>query len=240
MKKLSVIIPAYNEEHRIEKTLLAISEFLKKQTFEYEILVVLDGPKDSTAAVVGALVPKIPGLRLLDNKQNHGKGWVVRQGMLQATGDYRLFTDADNSTSIEQINNFWPFTEQGYDIVIGSIELPGAKINEHAQWYRRALGHWSKYLIRTVAGLWNVHDTQRGFKLFSAKAAEDIFSRAKIDRFAFDIEILVLGKYLGYKIKEVPVVWDNADGSTVSLQSYFEVFKDLFRIRMNLWSGKYK
>ena len=238
--KLSVIVPAYNEAERIEKSLLDISEFLKKQAFEYEVLVVVDGAKDNTAEVVKKLETVVPNLRLINNQVNHGKGWVVRQGMLEAKGEWRLFTDADNSTSIEQINTFWPFTTAGYDIVIGSIEVAGAQINENAQWYRRALGHWSKYLIRVVAGLWDIHDTQRGFKLFSAKAAEDIFSLAKIDRFAFDIEILALAKHLGYKIKEVPVIWNNAGGSTVSLSSYVEVFKDLIKIRLNLWSGKYK
>ncbi|MBI5530869.1 MAG: glycosyltransferase family 2 protein [Candidatus Doudnabacteria bacterium] len=240
MKKLSVIIPAYNEEHRIGSTLGAIHNYLSKQNYEYEIIVVIDGAKDKTAEVVSGMQSQIKNLTVLNNKQNHGKGWVVRQGMLQAVGEYRLFTDADNSTSIEQVEKFFPFMSQGYDIVIGSIEVEGAQINEHAQWYRRFLGHWSKLLIRVVAGVWQIHDTQRGFKLFTAKAAERIFFQAKIDRFGFDIEILAAAVKCGYKIKEVPVVWNNAGESTVSLKSYLEVFKDLLRVRWYLWTGKYK
>ncbi|MDE2311522.1 MAG: glycosyltransferase family 2 protein [Patescibacteria group bacterium] len=238
--KLSVIVPAYKEEHRIGPTLQAISDFLSKQSYQSEILVCIDGSPDKTNQVVAGFAGKIPDLKIFDNTENHGKGWVVRQGMLAATGDLRLFTDADNSTSIEQVAKFLPYAQEGYNVVIGSIEVAGAKINEHAQWYRRALGHWSKYLIRLVAGLWGVHDTQRGFKLFSAKAAQAVFSKAKIDRFGFDIEVLAMAKKKGFKIKEVPVVWNNAGESTVSLKSYLEVFKDLLRVRWYLWTGQYR
>lgn len=240
MTKLSVIIPAYNEASRIEKTLREVSGFLKNQSFEYEILVVNDGSKDGTALVVRELELSIPHLKLLENKENHGKGWVTKQGMLEAGGDIRLFMDADNSTTVDQVMPMLKWLKYDYDVVIGSIEVAGAKINEHAQWYRRALGHWSKYLIRIVAGLWNIHDTQRGFKLFSAKAAQDIFSRVTVERFGFDIEVLAIAKHLNYKIKEVPVIWNNPSGSTVSLSSYLEVLKDLIKIRLNLWTDKYK
>lgn len=239
MTKLSVVIPAYNEAKRIQKTLLSISEFLQKQSFTYEILVVNDGSKDNTAEVVKNLEPQIPNLKLIDNKINHGKGSVVKQGMLAAQGQYALFTDADNSTSIDQLNIFWPEVEKGYDIVIGSIELPGAVVNEHAQWYRRFVGHLVKYLIRLTVGLWDIKDTQRGFKLFSAKAAAEVFPRSVISRFGFDFEALAIAKSLGFKIKEVPVVWNNSDQSTVNLNSYFVTFGDLVKVRLNLWSGKY-
>ncbi len=158
---------------------------------------------------------------------------------MRATGDVRLFMDADNSTTIDEVMPMLPFLTQGFDVVIGSIEVAGAQIHEHAQWYRRALGHWSKYLIRFVAGLWDIHDTQRGFKLFSGIAAQKIFQSQAIERFGFDIEILALAKKFGFKIKEVPVIWNNPGGSTVSLKSYIEVFIDLLKIRWNLWSGKY-
>lgn len=240
MQKLSVVIPAYNEEHRITQTLQYTSDYLKKQAYSYEILVVVDGAKDKTAQVVKNLEGQMANLRAIDNKENHGKGHVVKQGMLEATGDVRIFMDADNSTTIDQIEKFLPFLSQGYDIVIGSIEIEGASINEHAQWYRRFLGHWSKYLIRAVAGLWNIHDTQRGFKVFTGKAAQDVFSKATIERFGFDIEILAVAQSLGYKIKEVPVVWNNSGESTVNLNSYIETLKDLFAVRLNLWTGKYR
>jgi len=240
-KKLSVIVPAYKEEQRIGKTLVEMDKYFQKQNYEYEILVVVDGSPDKTAGVVNGLIPQVKNLSLINNKENHGKGYVVRQGMLAASGEYRLFTDADNSTSIEQIENFLPLEEKSdFDIVIGSIELAGAKVNENAQWYRRFVGHVSKFLIRAGTGLWEIHDTQRGFKLFSAKAAKEVFSRATINRFGFDFEVLAIAKVLGYKIKEVPVVWNNAGGSTVSLSSYFATLKDLAIVRVNLITGKYK
>ena len=239
-KHLSVIIPAYNEENRVKGTLEAIYNYLSRQNYSWEVIVVSDGSKDRTVEVVSEFISNKPEISLIANTKNHGKGYVVRQGMFQAQGDYRLFTDADNSTSIEQIEKFWPYlTEEGYDIVIGSIEIPDAEIREKAQWYRRLLGRYSKYIIRLIAGLWSVHDTQRGFKLFTAKAAQNIFSRTKIDRFGFDIEVLALAKKMGYKIKEVPVVWDNPGDSKVSLKSYFEVLKDLFKIRYYLWFNAY-
>lgn len=236
-KHLSVIIPAYNEENRIKGTLEAVYNYLSRQNYLWEVIVVSDGSKDRTVEVVSEFISNKPEISLIANTKNHGKGYVVRQGMLQAGGQYRLFTDADNSTTVEQIEKFWPYLEENYDIIIGSIEISGAQINEQAQWYRRILGKYSKYIIRIVAGLWDIRDTQRGFKLFTAKAATNIFSRTKIDRFGFDIEVLALAKKIGYKIKEVPVVWDNPSGSKVNLKSYFEVLKDLFRIRWYLWTN---
>lgn len=240
-KHLSVIIPAYNEENRIKGTIGEIYNYLKRQNYTWEIIVVSDGSKDRTVEVVSEFISNKPEIRLIANTKNHGKGYAVRQGMLQGQADFRLFTDADNSTSFEQIEKFWPYlVDEDYDIVIGSIEVPGAKIHEGAQWYRRALGKYSKYIIRIIAGLWNIHDTQRGFKCFTAKSAQNIFSRTKIDRFGFDIEVLALAKKMGYKVKEVPVVWDNPPGSKVNLKSYFEVFKDLIKIRWYLFANNYK
>lgn len=238
-KHLSVIIPAYNEEDEIKSTLEAIYNYLSRQDYSWEALIVSDGSRDKTVEVATEFISNKPEFNLIANTKNHGKGYVVRQGMLQAQGDRRLFTDADNSTSIEQIENFWPYFDEGYDIVIGSIEVPGSKIYEHAQWYRRLLGKYSKYLIRMVAGLWSIHDTQRGFKCFTAKAAKDVFLLTKINRFGFDIEILALAKKLKFKIKEVPVIWNNPGGSSVHLSSYFQVLKDLVKIRFNLWFNAY-
>lgn len=240
-KYLSVIIPAYNEENRIKGTLEAVYNYLLRQDYSWEVIVVSDGSSDRTVEVVSEFISNKPEINLIANTKNHGKGYVVRQGMLAAQGDFRLFTDADNSTSIEQIEKIWPYlTEKEYDVVIGSIEVFGAQINEQSQWYRRVLGKYSKYIIRIVAGLWDIHDTQRGFKCFIAKAANDIFSLTKIDRFGFDIEVLALAKKMSYKIKEVPVIWNNPGDSKVSLKSYFEVLRDLFKIRWYLWVNNYK
>ncbi len=239
-KHLSVIIPAYNEEYTIKETLEAVYSYFLRQDYSWEAIIISDGGSGKTVELVSEFISNKPEFSLIANTLNHGKGFVVRQGMLQAQGDFRLFTDADNSTSIEQIEKFWRYFDEGYDIIIGSIEMPGAVINEHAQWYRRILGKWSKYLIRIVAGLWEIHDSQRGFKCFSAKSAQDIFSRTKINRWGFDIEVLALAKKMNYKIKEVPVAWNNPGKSAVHLSSYFETLKDLFKIRWYLWTNKYK
>jgi dolichyl-phosphate beta-glucosyltransferase len=236
---LSVVIPAYNEEKRIVTTLLDIDRYLSQQKYSYEIIVVNDGSKDNTGPVVLKTQELVKNLRLIDNKENHGKGWVTKQGMMEAKGEYRLFTDADNSTKIDHLDLFWP-EAQNNDIVIGSIEIKGAKINETAQWYRRWLGHLAKYIIRFVAGLWEIKDTQRGFKLFSQKSAEAIFPKQTLMRWGFDFEILALAKKMGFKIKEVAVDWYNPGESKVKLSSYIKTFIELLKIKYNFITNKYK
>ena len=140
---LSVVIPAFNEERRIKTTLEAIYNYLAHQNYLWEVIIVSDGSKDRTVELVTEFICNKKEFNLIFNTKNHGKGFVVRQGILAAHGKFRLFTDADNSTSIEQIEKFWPYLkDQNYDIVIGSIEVPGAQIIEKAQWYRRVLGHY--------------------------------------------------------------------------------------------------
>ncbi|MEK7659463.1 MAG: dolichyl-phosphate beta-glucosyltransferase [Patescibacteria group bacterium] len=234
---LSVIIPTYNEAHKIINNLTSIRDYLSQQPYDWEVIIVNDGSTNNTAELVDNFIKQNHGFRLIDNKKNHGKGYVVKQGMLVAKGGFRLFTDADGSTTIDHLEKFWPHTKERYDIIIGSIEIEGAKIFEYAQWYRRWLGRLSKYLIRFLTGLWEIHDTQRGFKLFTAKAAEDVFSKIKIDRFGFDFEVLALAKKKGYKIKEVAVVWNNPSKTTVNLKSYIETFKELIRVRWYLWTN---
>lgn len=235
---LSIIIPAYNEEQRIKATLEDINKKLQSKNWNYEILVVNDGSKDKTAEAVQNLSSKIKNLKLIDNKENHGKGYVVRQGMLEAKGKYRLFMDADNSTTIDQFDNFLPYFNQGYDIVIGSIEIEGAKINEQAGFYRRFLGHIGKLLIRILLGL-KIYDTQRGFKAFTDYTINPIFSKQTIDRWGFDFEILYIANKLGYKIKEVPVVWNNPPDSKVKPSAYISVLIELLKVRLNSIFGKY-
>jgi dolichyl-phosphate beta-glucosyltransferase len=237
---LSVIIPAYNEQDRLPKTLKEIDKYLKSQKYDYEIIVVNDGSKDRTADVVREAMNEIKNIKLIDNKQNRGKGFVTRQGMLEAEGEYRLFTDADNSTPIEQIENLLPFFKDGYDIVIGSRDIKGAKIENPQPLYRRILGELFGIITSIIVGLWGIKDTQCGFKVLSKKAAMDILPRCRIDRFAFDPEILKIGKNLGYKIKEVPIVWINDPNSKVKFKSMIKMGIDLLKIRWNLITGKYK
>lgn len=235
---LSIIIPAYNEEHRIGATLEDIDQKLKNKNFVYEILVVNDGSKDQTAQVVNDLSSRISNLKLIDNKENNGKGYVVRQGMLEAKGKYRLFMDADNSTTIDQFDNFLPWFEKGYDIVIGSIEIKGAKINEQAGFYRRFLGKLSKILIRIILGI-KIYDTQRGFKAFAHYTIEPVFKRQTIKKWGFDFEILYIANKLGYKIKEVPVIWNNPSESKVRPSAYIATLLDLLKVKLNYLMGKY-
>jgi len=247
---LSVIIPAYNEEKRILTTLIDVDRYLSHQNYNYEIMVISDGSKDKTVEVVKSAQKKLSNIKIIDNKNNCGKGCVVKQGMLEAEGKYRLFMDADNSTTIDHLDKFWPFilnqedsssdNKNIYDVVIGSIEIEGAKVQEGAAWYRRLLGKLSKYLIRFLAGLWEIHDSQRGFKLFTDESAEKIFFKQRIMRWGFDIEILAIAKKMGFKIKEVPVDWNNPGESKVTLGSYIRTFQELLKIKYNLLTNKYK
>jgi len=244
---LSVIIPAYNEERRLPKTLGEIDKYLKTQNYNYEIIVVNDGSKDKTAEVVRGLTSVVKNLRLIDNKENNGKGFVVRQGMLEARGEYRLFTDADNSTSIEQIEKMWPYfkgtcpepAEGGYDIVMGSRDVKGAILDPPQPPIRRFVGEGFKFLRKIIVGLWRIEDSQCGFKCFTKIAAENIFPKCKINRFAFDPEILIIAKKLGYKIKEIPVLWKNDLESKVKLKSIVKMGIDLLKIRWNIITKKY-
>jgi len=237
---LSVIIPAYNEEKRLPKTLKAIDEYLGQRTYDYEILVVNDGSRDQTAEIAKNLMPQIKNLKVTGYAENQGKGYAVKFGMQEAKGDLRLFTDADNSTSIDQIEKFFPEFQKGYDIIIGSRDIKGAVLDPPQPFLRKAiLGEGFKLFRKIVVGLWRVADTQCGFKAFSKRTAETIFPKCKINRFAFDPEILVIGKKLGYKIKEIPVVWKNDLSSTVKFKSMIKMGADLFRIRWNLITGKY-
>ncbi len=237
---LSVIIPAYNEERRISKTLLDIDKYLSKQKYGYEILVVSDGSKDRTSFVVEKFQGVIKNLRLIANPENHGKGYVVRQGMLEAEGDFRIFTDADNSTTIDQIEKMWPHLERGYEVVIGSRDVKGAVIAVKQPWFRRVLlGNTFNLLVQIICGLWGIWDTQCGFKCLTKKAVEEIFPKCKIDRWAFDPEILVIAKKMGYKIKEVPITWINDPESKVKLKSTIKMFLDTLKIRWNLICKRY-
>jgi dolichyl-phosphate beta-glucosyltransferase len=239
MKKLSVVIPAYNEANRIEKTLLAVSDFLKKQTFEYEILVVNDGSKDETAKVVTGLELKVANLRLINNTENHGKGWVTKQGMLEAAGDVRLFMDADNSTKVDEVTKFIPFFDQGFDVVVGSRRIQGSVIAVHQPWIRDLQGTLFRLIVHTLVPL-SVTDSQCGFKAFSAKACQAIFPKQTIYRWAFDVEILGLARKMGFKIKEVPITWVDDSESHVKLSGKINMLLEVVQVRLNLWSGKYK
>jgi dolichyl-phosphate beta-glucosyltransferase len=227
---LSVIIPAYNEEKRILKTLQEIDGYLSRQDYEAEIIVVDGGSKDKTREIVKEMQKEIKNLKLIEVK-GLGKGHAVREGMLAAQGDFRIFIDADNSTPIEQVERMWPEFKEGFDIVIGSRSAKGAVLDPPQGFFRRFVGWVFKIYRKIIVGLWEIKDTQCGFKGFSKKAAEDIFPQSRINQFAFDPEILLIGKKLGYKIKEIPVYWKNDPESTVNFKSMIKMAFDLLKIR---------
>lgn len=240
---LTVIIPAYKEEERIGRNLLEIEKYLKGKNFEYEILVVVDGSPDNTAEVASNYSQQITNLRVINNPENHGKGYVVRQGLLEAKGKYRLFMDADGSTSITHLDKFLPEFEKGFDVVIGSRDIEGAFVQIHQPKHREIMGDAGNWLIRIVLGLWSYPDTQCGFKMLSEKAAQEVASRMVVDRFGFDFELIILAKKMGFKIKQMPVRWLNEEGSTVGLtgpNGFIQVLIDLFKTKIRLITGKYE
>ncbi|MHB8652034.1 MAG: glycosyltransferase [Minisyncoccota bacterium] len=236
--QFSIIIPAYNEAKRIDVTLQSIGNYFKNKTVSYEVIVVDDASTDDTVSVVREFSRTIPNIEVIENKKNQGKGACVKQGMRRAQGAYRLFMDADNSVDISHLDTFFTHIQNGADIVIGSIALRGAEINERSGRHRRFLGNLAKRLIQVVA-VPGIEDTQRGFKLFSAYAADVIFPKQTISRFGFDIEILLIAWLNGFSIQELPVVWDNPDGSKVTLASYVTTLKELARTAYNRLRGVY-
>ena len=236
---LSVVIPAYNEEKNIEKTVRSVFNYLMSRNIEHEIIVVTDGSTDKTADITRSLKSDVPTLELVEFEKNEGKGFAVKTGMLKAKGDFRLFTDADNATTIDHIEKLMPYFREGFDVVIASIAVRGHKVAAGSEpLWRRIFGKMGNLFIQIMV-VPGIHDTQRGFKIFTAKAVEKIFPKMTIERWGFDIEVLALANKFGYKIKEVPIDWKNAPESRVSLGTYFQVLMETVKIRWNLWTRKY-
>ncbi len=235
---LSIIIPAYNEEKRIGDTLFSLKEYFKNKNYPYEVIVVNDGSKDNTENEVLKFQKEILNLKIINNNKNSGKGYAVKKGMLEAKGDFKLFMDADNSVKIDNLDIFLAYAKKDYDIVIASIKMKNSEIKEENIWYRKLLGDISKYIIRLIA-VSGVYDTQRGFKLFSKKAADAIFPKQTIKRWGFDVELIVIAKLLNFKIKELPVKWDNPKGSKVTFFSYLNTLLDLIKIKLNILFNNY-
>lgn len=238
---LSVIIPAYNEEKRIGNTLDAISAYLRRQPYSYEILVVTDGSTDNTIGAISDKKNTVPNLEILATPKNRGKGYSVRTGMLKTTGRIRLFADADNSTDISHFELMKPFFDKGYEVVVcsrDSKDAKGAKQVVSQSFKKRLLGNLGNLFVQLVAvrGIW---DTQCGFKAFRAASAEKIFGVSKINGFGFDIEALALAKKFGYKIGIVPANWKNDPVSHVRLSSYIKVLLETVMVRINLWRKVY-
>ena len=243
-----MVIPAYNEERRLPQTLQSVAEFLTRQSYLSEVIIVDDGSVDHTTQVVESFRTQHPMITLIRN-DHRGKGYAVRTGMLAANGHIVLFSDADLSTPIEEVAKLLPWFERGYGIVIGSREGSGARrIKE--PFYRHLMGRVFNLVVRllTVHG---IEDTQCGFKAFRDDVAHEVFARTHLYRdgsqrvagamvTAYDVEVLFLGQRLGYKIKEVPVEWRYGTESKVNpLRDSWRNFRDVVMVRWNDWRGRY-
>jgi len=227
---LSVVIPAYNEHARLEPTLRRVIEYLESTEPSCEIVVVDDGSTDDTAAIAHTVAQDWPRLRVIELPANRGKGGAVRAGMLAARGEQVLFSDADLATPIEELAKLRAALAAGADIAIASRAVAGADIRVRQHKLRELSGRTFNLLVR-ILGAGAFKDTQCGFKLFSRAAAHDLFARATLDGFAFDVEVLLLARDQ-YRIVEVPVVWLHVEESKVSTLAGAKAFLDLLRLRL--------
>ncbi len=239
---LSVVIPAFNEEDRLERSLDSLIDYLSSRQWTFEVIIVDDGSADGTARVASDFAAQLGrngSVRLLRNSRNRGKGYSVRRGMLEAQGRLALLTDADLSTPIEEIGKLEvKLSDKGYDAAIGSRDVEGAEVVERQSLWRETSGKLFNRFMRLCVRL-PFHDTQCGFKLFRRDAVLPVFERQQIEGFGFDVEVLYIMQRMGLRVAEVPVVWSNASGSKVTLRSGFRALLDLWTIRRNGRRGVY-
>lgn len=229
---LSIVVPAYNEEHRIAESLKQISEYLEGKDYTYEVLISDDGSTDGTLEICEGFAAGRPWLRILHCPHNHGKGYAVRMGMLDARGQYVLFCDADLATPMEELDVFWKYVNDGMDVVIASRPLKESHLMKHQPLHRELAGRMFNLTVRIMA-VSGIHDTQCGFKMFTREAAQTIFPLCTLDGFSFDIEVLHIAQRLGLRIKEKGVHWYHRPGSKVSfLRDGIRMLGDLTKIRL--------
>lgn len=239
---LSVILPAYNEAHRLLPYLQAIIKYLNRQGRSYEVLVVDDGSTDDTCALVQRVAAQHPTVRLIRLPRNRGKGAAVRAGMRAATGAWRLFADADGATPIEELERLMAAIADGADLAIGSRTLASRdpRYRVQARLHRTLLGGLFNRIVRHL-GIRGIHDTQCGFKLFRDTVAEDLFSVARTDGYGFDLELLYVAQRRGYRIAEIPINWADQPGSKVRvLRDGLRMLWDLLAVRRNAARGLYE
>jgi dolichyl-phosphate beta-glucosyltransferase len=233
---LSLIVPAYNEEDIIRENLQKIISFLKAKSFAWEIIVVSDGSTDATMQIVQSMKNK--NIKIFELDQNRGKGAALRKGVREANGEYVLFTDADLSVSIQYLDDVMVALKKT-DVVIASRRVKGAKILRHQPFIRENMGRVFTKLTQLMLGS-SISDFTCGFKGFRANVAKKVFSEGKLDRWAYDSEIIFLANKYGYSISEVPIVWENRVESRVKMGSAaLTSFIDLLKIRLYDLEGKY-
>jgi len=239
MAKYSIIIPAYNESARLGSTLDRVLRYVSGEGWDAEIIVVNDGSRDNTADLVRQYSNDNPGLRLLENPGNRGKGYSVRNGMLNASGELLLFSDADLSAPIEEAPKLFLAINSGVDVAIGSRWLRPELQTQRQSLLRQFYGRAFNIALRVVLGL-NIRDTQCGFKAFTRAAAQKIFLQQQIERWGFDPELLYLARKSKMKIAEIPVAWAHVEGTRISpLRDGLRMFAEVLKIRWNAMTGKY-
>jgi glycosyltransferase involved in cell wall biosynthesis len=241
MPHLSIVIPAYNEENRIGRTLTETFDYLDRQNYSSDVIVVNDGSTDHTVDAVRRFESRAGGrLRLVENPGNRGKGYSVRNGMLKAGGDIVLFFDADLATPTSEIVKVIdPIAEGRYDVVFGSRALDRSMIGTRQSRFREILGRIGNLIQFAFTGL-RFKDTQCGFKAFRREAAQSVFSLQRIEGFGFDPEILFIAKKQGWRMLETSVLWNHIEGSKLNpMTAYIQVLMEVLTIRWNNLHGKY-
>jgi len=236
-RRLSLVIPAYNEQARLPYTLSEIETYICREQIDCEVIVVDNGSRDATSAVVQQAAARFGSLRLV-RTDRRGKGLAVRTGVLAAQGEVVIFADADLSWEVEDLSRFLRLVDDGTPIVIGSREGYGARrIGEPL--YRHVMGRVFNRVVQTLA-VPGVEDSQCGFKALRRDAARDIFSRQRIDGFGFDVEVLYLARHLGYQLRVVPLRWEHKENSRVApVRDTLLMLSDVLRVRLSGWRGAY-
>lgn len=234
LTSLSLVIPVFNEEERIKHSLQRVIPYLESSLRDYEVIFVDDGSTDKTVEVIKQFRNK--KFRILTNKENCGKGYSVRKGILNSKLPFILFSDADFSTPIEDLEKMLPFVQE-YDVIIGSRAMKDSQIAVHQSFYKELLGRMGNKLIQLLV-VPGIKDTQCGFKLFK-RGALAVFEKQTVNRWGFDFEILMLASKMNFKIKEVPVRWKNDFRSKVKRSDYLKTLAELLKIKWNILINKY-
>jgi len=235
---LSVVIPTFNEVARIEQTLRSADDYLRASGIAAEIIIIDNASSDGTAELVRRLFDGMTGDTALVSEPCRGKGAAVKRGVLQSRGDFVVFLDADNATPLSEMERFWPFLRSGVDVVVGSRYVDPALVAVRQPRSRIVLSRIGNTIIRwlLVSG---IHDTQLGFKAFKGDVARDIFSRVVTERWAFDVELLLIARLRGCEIREVGVIWREQGGSHLRWTAYVTALLDVLKVRWRAWRGLY-
>ncbi|MFA5925346.1 MAG: glycosyltransferase [Parcubacteria group bacterium] len=237
--QISVVVPCFNEEETIYRNIKRIADYLNSKFDDFEIIAVNDGSTDGTIKKLREIEKELP-IRIIDNGENKGKGKVVRDGIAASQKEIVMFLDADLGIPIEELEKFVAEIDNGFDMVIASRFVPGLKVIRPVRLHRRAMEKIFRIMRMAIINDWQVKDTQCGFKVFRRETALNIFPRLKVERFAFDAEVIFVANKFGHRIKELPISLQNPPNSHVRFfRDPINMTLDLLKIRINDWKGKY-